>query len=245
MLIPVGRYEFTVDAYLADFRGKATLPMICGFMLQAATKHAEERNFGYSAMTNMQKAWVLSRMVIEIYEYPTNDTIFVVKTWVGDLNKLFTERCFSFEDSNGKKLGYARSVWASIDLQTRRPINILELEGLTDYVNKTEPCPIEGVKKIHPIKDIDPIGYFTVKYSDVDINKHLNSMKYIEHFIDFFDIDMFKEKEIHRFQINYVTEATYGDKIDVFKKEETKDSIFVLEMKNNNSTICTSHVTWK
>ena len=43
----IGRYEFTIDAYLTDFRGKATLPMIEGFMLQSATKHAEERyNYG-------------------------------------------------------------------------------------------------------------------------------------------------------------------------------------------------------
>jgi hypothetical protein len=39
----IGKYKFAIDAYLTDFRGKATLPMIGGFMLQAATKHADER----------------------------------------------------------------------------------------------------------------------------------------------------------------------------------------------------------
>ena len=30
---PIGKYSFVIDAYLTDFRGKATLPMIGGFML--------------------------------------------------------------------------------------------------------------------------------------------------------------------------------------------------------------------
>lgn len=241
----LGTYKYLIDAYLADFRGKATLPMIGGFMLQSATRHAEERGFGYNEMTGQQRAWVLSRMVIEMIEFPLNDTVFIIKTWVADVNKLFTERYFSFENEKGEKLGYAKSLWASIDLTTRRPTNVQNLSELVAYIDKEQPCPIEGLNKIPLLKeDYDHAGSFDVKYSDVDINKHLNSMKYIEHFIDIFDIDVFKEKEIRRFQINYIAEAHYGTHIDFLKKEIEKD-IFVIEMKTNETTVCTSRITWK
>lgn len=241
----LGTYKYLIDAYLADFRGKATLPMIGGFMLQSATRHAEERGFGYNEMTGQQRAWVLSRMVIEMIEFPLNDTVFIINTWVADVNKLFTERYFSFENEKGEKLGYAKSLWASIDLTTRRPTNVQNLSELVAYIDKEQPCPIEGLNKIPLLKeDYDHAGSFDVKYSDVDINKHLNSMKYIEHFIDIFDIDMFKEKEIRRFQINYIAEAHYGTHIDFLKKEIEKD-IFVIEMKTNETTVCTSRITWK
>ncbi len=241
----VGIFEFEIDAYLTDFRGKATLPMIGGFMLQAATKHAEQRGFGYNEMTDQRRAWVLSRMVIELFEYPKNDTLFVIKTWVADVNKLFTERYFAFEDKEGNKLGYAKSIWASIDLETRRPTVVSDLKELMNYVDKTVDCPIDGLKKIPLQKDdATVIDGFTVKYSDVDINKHLNSMKYIEHFVDVFDIDMFREKEIKRFQINYVSEAHYGDVIHFLKKEEESKLVYVLEMKSGDNTICTSRITW-
>jgi len=239
----VGKYPFTIDAYLSDFRGKATLPMIGGFMLQAATKHAEERGFGYSAMTRIKRVWVLSRMAIEIYEYPMNDTEFYVNTWVMDVNKLFTERCFSFEDKNGREMGFARSVWASIDMETRRPTNVLELEGLSDFVYKDKECPIDGMKKIPPIKGNDPVGNFIVKYSDVDINKHLNSMKYIERFVDIFDIEMFREKDIKRFEINYIAEAHYGTFIELLERNDD-DNVFALEMKNGDTIVSASRVTW-
>lgn len=241
----IGQYEFVIDAYLADFRGKATLPMIGGFMLQAATKHAEERNFGYSFMTSQKRVWVLSRMAIELFEYPKNDTVFVVKTWVASVNRLFTERYFSFENSEGKELGFAKSLWASIDIETRKPTNVLELQGLTDYVNADKACPIEGMSKIPVLKDdSESVADFIVKYSDVDINKHLNSMKYIEHFVDVFDIEMFRDKDISRIEINYVSEGQYGTKIDILKREES-DSVFILEMKDGESSICSTRIFWK
>ncbi len=242
-MTPIGRYEFGIDAYLTDFRGKATLPMIGGFMLQAATKHAEERGFGYSAMTSQQRVWVLSRIAIEVFEYPKNDTVMVLKTWVASVNRLFTERHFSFEDEQGREIGFAKSLWASIDLVTRKPTNVLELDGLSDYIAEKE-NQIEGMTKIPALKDDYEVATdFVVKYSDVDINKHLNSMKYIEHFVDVFDIDMFREKEIRRIEINYISEGRYGTKLDILKRTE-KDNIFVLEMKDGDMTVCSTRIIW-
>ncbi|PXV60044.1 acyl-ACP thioesterase [Dysgonomonas alginatilytica] len=238
-----GIYTYTIDAYLSDFRGKATLPMLGGFMLQAATRHAEERNFGYSFMSSQQRAWVLMRMSIELSEYPNNDTSIKLHTWVSDINKLFSERCFAFEDQDGNYIGYARSMWASIDLETRHPTNILDLERMTE-LKSDKVCPIPGAVKIPFLKDGESAASFTVKYSDIDINKHLNSMKYIEHFIDIFPIEMFQEKEIKTFEMNYLAEGQYGTTLDILKKETELDTS-VLEMKHNDKTICLARVTWQ
>lgn len=243
MIDPIGKYEFTVDAYLTDFRGRATLPMIGGFMLQAATKHAEERGFGYSSMTSKKRVWVLSRMVIELFEYPKNDTILVINTWVATVNRLFTERYFSFEDKNGKEIGFAKSLWASIDLESRKPTNVLDLKGLTDFIVEKD-CPIQNMAKIPLLKEyFINVSQFTVKYSDIDINKHLNSMKYIEHFVDVFDVDLFKHKEIRRIEINYISEGRYGANLDILEKKIENDT-FILEMRDGETNICSTKIMW-
>ncbi|NDW08180.1 acyl-[acyl-carrier-protein] thioesterase [Dysgonomonas sp. 520] len=240
----VGTYPYTIDAYLSDFRGKATLPMIGGFMLQAATRHAEERGFGYSAMTGQNKVWVLIRMAIEIFEYPKNDTTIRLNTWVADVNKMFTERCFSFEDENGKMLGCARSVWTAIDMQSRRPTNLTELEGLSDFANGN-PAPVEAPGKIPLLKDdATKVTSFDVKYSDIDINKHLNSMKYIEHFVDIFPLSMYQEKEIRRFEITYIQEGHYGSTLDILEKKDAQ-GVSILEMKSGDKAICSAKVIWE
>lgn len=238
-----GTYYYQIDSYLTDFRGKATLPLIGSFILQVATKHAEERGFGYHYMIQNKRAWVLSRLVIEMYEYPRNESEIIVNTWVAGANKLFTERHFSFQDKEGKTIGYAKTIWAGINIETRRPANVLELEGLLDFKIDL-PCPIDNIKKIHPIRDEEAFGKFSIRYSDVDINNHLNSVKYIQHFIDMFDIEMFKEKDICRFEIHYAAEALYGTRLKLYKKEEKKD-VFVLEMRNDEITVSSARVSWK
>lgn len=243
MLSFVGIYKYPIDAYLSDFRGKATLPMLGGFMLQAATRHAEERGFGYSEMTSQKKIWVLTRMNIVLNRYPKNDTEINVHTWVTDVNKLFTERCFAFEDHEGNYFGFARSLWAAIDLETRRPTNLLEMEGMKGYLTE-KPCPIASASKIPLMKDTELSDSFEVKYSDIDINKHLNSIKYIEHFVDTFPLSMYEGKEINGFEINYITEGRYGTRLDIFKKE-IEENVYILEMKDNEKVICSSRITWK
>jgi len=238
----IGNYPFNIDAYTTDFRGKATLPLISSFVLQVATKHAEERKFGYYQMTEQGKAWVLSRLIIEMFEYPEKDDKISVKTWVSGVNRLFTERCVAFETSDGKPLGFARTIWAAIDVQTRRPTNLLELQGLVDYVTEQE-IPIEGPKKIPPLKDEMPVGKFTVRYSDIDINRHLNSMKYIEHFVDMFDMDMFITKDIRRIELIYANEAHFGTSIRLYKQEE-ESGVFSLEMRKDDVLISAARVYW-
>ena len=240
----VGTYHFTVDAYTTDFRGKATLPLMSSIVLQVATKHAEERGFGYVAMTAQKKAWVLSRLIIEMFEYPEKDCELNVKTWITDVNRLFTERCIAFETVDGKLLGFARTIWAAIDLDTRRPTNLLELQELTDYTVEKQEIPIAGTKKIPQIKDEPSVGKFTVRYSDIDINGHLNSMKYIEHFIDMFDMEMFKTKDIRRIEMNYSNEAHFDTTLHLHKKQESENT-FILEMKKDDTLISASRVYWE
>jgi Acyl-ACP thioesterase len=239
----IGIYKFHLDSYASDFRGKCTLPLIGSLTLQAATKHAEERGFGYNYVLSKGRAWVLSRLVIEMIEYPDNEQDIIVNTWIANVNKLFTERDFSFEKENGKILGYARSVWASIDLQTRRPANLLENFGITDFIVEKD-CPIDNIRKIPSLKDENPEENFTIRYSDLDINNHLTSIKYIEHFMDMFHIDLFKKYEVKRFEIHFVAEATYGNRIFLYKKEET-DNTFVLEMRTEENLISAARVTWE
>ncbi len=238
----IGSYQFPIEAYLTDFKGEATLATLGNYLLYAATLHADQRGFGYENMQQRNRAWVLSRLVIEMKKYPTSGTTLEVQTWVGEVNKLFTLRNFAFL-IDGKEIGYARSVWASIDLNSRRPSNILELGDITEYVCDKD-CPIEKVSKIKAAESDESISY-VVKYSDLDINKHVNSVKYIEHIVDLFPLSLLKEKRIARFEIAYVNESHYDDRLEMIK-QSLDETTSLVELKNENSeTICRSKIEFK
>ena len=74
---------------------------------------------------------------------------FSIQTWVENVYRLFTDRNFAIIDKEGKKIGYSRSVWAMISMNTRKPADLLALHSgsIVDYVCD-EPCPIEKPSRI-------------------------------------------------------------------------------------------------
>ena len=55
----VGAYSFSVEPYLSDFRGRATLPMLGNYLIHAASEHAAGRGFGFTDMSENNTAWVV------------------------------------------------------------------------------------------------------------------------------------------------------------------------------------------
>ena len=238
-----GSYTFHIESYVCDFRGKVTLPVIGNFILQAATIHAQERGFGYEAIVKDGAAWVLSRMSIEMYEYPGYDEDMTVETWVEDVTRFFTQRCFRFVSQQGTTVGYARTIWAAIDIKTRRPKDIpVWRPDLADYVDATQACPVGKPEKI-PAVDGEPVIGYSVRYSDIDINRHMNSIKYVEHAINIFDLEIFKTKSIRTFEMVYLAEGTFGDKLKLYKEEKAPNEYFV-DTKKGEDSVCRSRIVW-
>ena len=241
MFEKVGVFHFETESYLLDFRGRVTIPMIGNYMMHAASNHASRRGFGFSDMTEKHTAWVLSRMAIEINRYPEMSEPVTLYTWIDEVGRFLTSRCFELNDTSGAVIGYARSVWAAIDMQTRRPAP-LDVEALSVYISDRV-CPIEKPCKIVAVEDDAIMTPYHVKYSDLDINGHFNSIKYIEHLLDLFELDLFREKEVRRFDISYLSEGRYGMPLTLFKKETGQDK-YNMAICHDGKAICRAETIW-
>ena len=232
----IGTYQFVAEPFHVDFNGRLTMGVLGNHLLNCAGFHANDRGFGIATLNEDNYTWVLSRLAIELDEMPYQYENFSVQTWVENVYRLFTDRNFAIIDKDGKKIGYARSVWAMINLNTRKPADLLTLHGgsIVNYVCD-EPCPIEKPSRIKVTSD-QPIATLTAKYSDIDINGHVNSIRYIEHILDLFPIEMYKEKRIRRFEMAYVAESYYGDTLS-FYREQTGENEYDVEVKKNGSEV--------
>ena len=144
-------------------------------------------------------------------------------------------------NGEGKTFGFARSIWAAIDMETRRP-TLLDVEGLSAYITD-RPCPIEKPGKIAPVENNTSGEPYRVKYSDLDVNGHLNSIKYMEHLLDLFDISLFREKEISRFEIAYQSEGKYGMELTLHNQEVSPGK-YNMAICNDGKAISRAAVTW-
>ena len=230
------------EPFHVDFTGHLTMSVLGNHLLNCAGFHAADRGFGIASLNENHYTWVLSRLAIELEELPFQYESFSVQTWVENVYRLFTDRNFSILNKDGKTIGYARSVWAMISMETRKPADLLTLHGgsIVDYVCDKE-CPIEKPGRIK-ISDKAVSTDYQTKYSDIDINGHVNSIKYIEHILDLFPIEVFKEKRIKRFEMAYVAESYYGDTLAFFKEEENEYEYNIEVKKNGDEIVCRSKV---
>ena len=190
----IGTYHFVAEPFHVDFTGRLTLGVLGNHLLNCAGFHATERGFGMAELNEENYTWVLSRLAIDMDEMPLQYEAISVQTWVENVYRLFTDRNFAILDKNGRKIGYARSVWAMISMQTRKPIDLLAIND-GDIVNYVcdEPCPIEKPSRIK-VQATEPVASLTARYSDIDINGHVNSIRYIEHILD-----MLPQKAVYYF----------------------------------------------
>ena len=238
----IGTYKFVAEPFHVDFTVRLTMGVLGNHLLNCAGFHASDRGFGIATLNEDNYTLVLSRLAVELDEMPYQYEDFSIQTWVENVYRLFTDRNFAIIDKMGRKIGYARSVWAMISMNTRKPADLLALHSgsIVDYVCD-EPCPIEKPSRIK-VTSKEPAATLVAKYSDIDINGHVNSIRYIEHILDLFPIEMYKEKRIRRFEMAYVAESYYGDELALFM-DDAGGGVYDVEVKKNGSeVVCRSKV---
>ena len=211
----IGSYLFTAEPFHCDFSKRLFMGHLGNHMLNAADFHATERGFGMDYLNPIHKTWVLSRLAIEMDEMPLQYTKFYVETWIESAMKYFTNRNFRVVGEDGKIYGYGRSVWAMIDTDTRQPQDILAIHdgAIKEWIADDVACPIAKGSRVKMDKDLPVVRTIDTYYNDVDVNGHINSVKYIEHVLDLFPVEWYKEYALKRLEIAYVAESHAGDKL--------------------------------
>lgn len=233
----IGRYGFLAEPFHCDFSKRLFIGHLGNHLLNAADFHSNDRDFGMNYLNPIHKTWVLSRLAIEMESMPVAYEKFDVETWVESAMRYFTNRDFRISSPDDKIVyGYGRSIWAMIDTQTRQPQNIMEIRNgeIEKYIDKDKECPIAPLSRVKMNKDAQLVRSIDTNYSDVDVNGHINSVKYIEHVLDIFSLDWYKSHRIKRFDIAYVAESYCGDKLN-FYKETVDDNTFHIRITKTNS----------
>lgn len=241
MLDKIGTYQFHCESFNVDFSGRLAMSVLADKLLTCANFHANERNFGISDLNRDNYTWVLSRLVIEMDRMPEKGENYQIQTWVENVYRLFTNRSFAILSHDGQPIGYARTVWAMIDLTTRRPADVLSLDdcrAIADYATN-EPAPIDAPSRIKVVSTT-PVDTIRMKYSDIDMNVHVNSVRYIEHILDLFSLDVHRQKHIRRFEMAYSAECYFGDVLDFYQDEPESDVCQIEVKKNGAESVCSS-----
>jgi len=238
--------EYTIRSYEVDSRRKITLPALGRFLQETAYHHAHNLELGYTHLKEKNQFWVLSRLLIKMFNYPVWGDRIEVHTWPTGVERLFAIRDFKIADNSGITLGVAVSSWIILDSEKRRPQRPDFLKEEIGHL-VGEPALEERPVKIPNIIDSPKGPVFPVRYSDLDLYNHVNNVKYIEWILDSYPVEMHHESEISTFEINFLSEAKYGNEISIYTESPDDAAApfkHCIKRVTDERDICLSRVGW-
>lgn len=237
-------YSFQVDPQWVDFTMRATLSSLANVVLSVAGIDAQHKGFGTDVLNRDNYSWVLLRLALEFDRRPVQYTGLKVTTWVSDYGRMMSTRNFTVEDDEGRVFGRVVSQWCMIDLTTRRPVDLSAPAVAATYTQYLvdAPSPAEAP---HRITGIAPQREEThrVVYSDIDFNRHVNTLRYMEMMLDLLPIERFAEERPMRMDLNFQRECRYGQTLVI--GHEHREGCELFDVSVDGSSAVRASLEWR
>lgn len=204
------------------------------YLQEVAIMHSDSLGYGVSGLSQKHLAWVITNWKIKLFSKPVSGTEITIKTWVRSFIKFFAYRDFEVVDSNGNIIGIASSKWVLFDLNTRSITRIPE-KMLEDYapVDKQVFNDKFDEKLKGEISDI--IFNYTVQRRDLDTNKHVNNLFYLDYALEALPDEIYFNDSFTNIEICYKKEIRYKDNIKCFYSLENNKNVITITSEDTNT----------
>lgn len=207
---------FRVHSYEVDLSGQLAPVALCRYFQEAAAVHATMWALGEAALAAQNRLWVLARMAMEVGSLPTWGQSVTVTTWSRGPERVFAFRDFEVRSATRSLVARGTSGWLMLDRTSRRPQRITT-EGLTmpAYPDRHALAADALSEALPPPEAPGALGERLARYSDLDVNGHVNNTKYVEWIMDALGAEPWRGQRLRSLVVNYLAELSAGETVRV------------------------------
>uniref|UniRef100_A0A1J3GPG4 Acyl-[acyl-carrier-protein] hydrolase n=1 Tax=Noccaea caerulescens TaxID=107243 RepID=A0A1J3GPG4_NOCCA len=215
----VFRQNFSIRSYEIGADRSASIETVMNHLQETALNHVKSAGLlgdGFGSTPEMFKKnliWVVTRMQVVVDKYPTWGDVVEVDTWVSQSGKNGMRRDWLVRDCNtGETLTRASSVWVMMNKLTRRLSKIPEevRAEIEPYFVNSDPVLAEDSRKLTKLDDkaADYVrSGLTPRWSDLDVNQHVNNVKYIGWILESAPVGMMERQKLKSMTLEYRREC--------------------------------------
>ena len=208
-----------VDAHDTDFTETARPASLLRYMQTAANMQLRRLGPSNEELLNGGQAFVLSRIAITFRRPAHAYEMLDVSSWA-DAGRGYSFPRYYTIMRGDECIAEAASVWALIDVETRRPLRTTEYRPNFDY---DAPITPDAPLRFALPQEMPACGTHRVTYSEVDFNMHMNNTRYLDMLTDCMNM---RENEIRDVSIAFLSEAPYDSVLTIEKKAENGVTFF-------------------
>jgi medium-chain acyl-[acyl-carrier-protein] hydrolase len=167
----------------------------------------------------------------------------MLRTWPRGLKPVFALRDFELQDDTGRRVAAGSSAWLVLDAISKRPQRLHKLfpslaalngkaalgrdpEELADNDTWDSTCPI------------------TVRYTDIDVNNHVNSSRYIGWMLDAYPVGFHLQHWLRVLEVNYLGETLEGEQL-IGRTRQSDPGVYSHSLiKPGGSEVCRARLEW-
>ncbi|MBR8703609.1 acyl-[acyl-carrier-protein] thioesterase [Porphyromonas levii] len=218
----VDGHKLTIELELwpfhLDLRERYPLSQVVSRMIHVAGEHATHFGYGIGQLMEQGATWVLSRMSIQFFQPISIQEPLEISTGVTDWSGISTDRVITLSQGRGL-VASSMTKWIAIDIKKRMPISIDKV--LTDTSVRTAypglelpevPRRLLGREETALLKTI---YVHKVRYSDLDLNRHVNSSVWVSLAVDALPLERILQYRMTDVHLRFVKEGHYGDQLYV------------------------------
>ncbi len=218
------RKSFVVKESMVDCFGRLSYFEFFKMIENVAGVHAEKMGLGMGNLMRIDNAtWVISKIRIEFenFDFAVGDRV-DIDSFILKPTLIKNERFYKVW-KNKKEVARIYSVWCIINKDTRKPLRSVEIQCLQNneikFSSKGLNIKFSNVQK-DDFAGSEVAEKRVVKFTDLDINNHLNNCVYTKFVLDVLGRDFFENHFIQNYEIHFLKEAHFNDELEIFKKCE-------------------------
>lgn len=209
-------YQYTIDSRDVDPFNQCRPSALLGLLQEAATEAAMMLSVSREEMLERHNAfWMLARIWYRL-DRPLrwNETV-TVHTWHRGGKGASMYRDFDLFVA-GEPVGEAVSTWVLADQDTHK---LLRLSTISEVQNTDggERCKQRMLTRVRLPEDMTLAEERRMRYSDTDINCHVNNSKYADFICDALHLEVLgKGAFVSALQVGFLAECLPGESIHVY-----------------------------
>ena len=205
--------NYEIHYYEVDSNLKCKISSIVDFICDIGTQQSEELGGGIEYCKDNNCAWVFYKYDISMIRYPMFREKISITTKAVGFKKFYGLREYIIKDENEEIIGRAKVLFFLINIEKRRPMRIQKEQYEVYGVEEDADNNIDIFNKLEKIESEDYSKEFNIRYTDIDSNKHVNNVKYLDWAIETIPLEVVENYKISKVKVIFEKECKYGESI--------------------------------
>lgn len=229
--------EFEISPVAVDRCGRLKLSQLLGYLQDIAGDHSVILGTNQNALVDKNLFWAIIRHRVQITRLPGSGEKLRLETWPMPTTRTAYPRSTIAYDEQGNECFRSISLWILMDSTTRAMVlpgkSGVEVNGLL------RGCELQAPSSLIP-KEMANSQTRTVRYTDLDLNGHMNNCRYPDWVMDLLPSSFHHGHEVRELTLCYMSEVTELE--DVTLHWDLADGpVLTVEALRNQENMPTAH----